>query len=117
MWATADGNRWQQGDCGVCCRRQRLCALLHILQQKVAMCLQDRTACYVLHFVPHVVVYAGTYNNQYIVVDLNKFHPGAELQPGLLTIVEQMPGLVMSADLTQVPPPRCSIPAADMTLS
>jgi hypothetical protein len=45
---------------------------------------------------------AGTYNNQYIVVDLNKFQPGSELQPGLLTIVEQMPGLVVSGDLTQV---------------
>lgn len=45
---------------------------------------------------------AGTYNNQYIIVDLNKFKPGSELQPGLLTIVEQMPGLVMSGDLTQV---------------
>jgi hypothetical protein len=45
---------------------------------------------------------SGTYNNQYIVVDLNKFSPGSELQPGLLTIVEQMPGLVMSGDLTSV---------------
>lgn len=45
---------------------------------------------------------AGTYNNQYIVVDLKKFTPGSELQPGLLTIVEQMPGLVVSGDETQV---------------
>jgi hypothetical protein len=45
---------------------------------------------------------AGTYNNQYIVVDLKLFSPGAELQQGLLTIVEQMPGLVMTADKTQV---------------
>jgi hypothetical protein len=45
---------------------------------------------------------SGTYNNQYIVVDLNKFSPGSELLPGLLTIVEQMPGLVMSGDLTPV---------------
>jgi hypothetical protein len=36
------------------------------------------------------------------VVDLNKFSPGSELQPGLLTIIEQMPGLVMAADLTEV---------------
>jgi hypothetical protein len=47
-------------------------------------------------------VCAGTYNNQYIIVDLKLFSPGAELQPGLLTIVEQMPGLVLSADKTQV---------------
>lgn len=45
---------------------------------------------------------AGTYNNQYIIVDLKKFSPGSELQPGLLTIVEQMPGLVMAGDLTTV---------------
>lgn len=45
---------------------------------------------------------SGTYNNQYIIVDLNKFSPGSELQSGLLTIVEQMPGLVVSADMTEV---------------
>ncbi|KAF6266793.1 phospholipase B-like protein [Scenedesmus sp. NREL 46B-D3] len=45
---------------------------------------------------------SGTYNNQYIIVDLKLFSPGAELQRGLLTIVEQMPGLVVAADKTQV---------------
>lgn len=44
---------------------------------------------------------SGTYNNQYIVVDLKRFTPGAELQEGLLTVVEQMPGLVMHGDKTQ----------------
>jgi hypothetical protein len=47
-------------------------------------------------------VYAGTYNNQYMVVDMKLFSPGEELQPGLLTVVEQIPGLVVSADTTQV---------------
>ena len=47
-------------------------------------------------------MHVGTYNNQYIIVDLNKFRPGAELQPGLLTIVEQMPGYCEAGDLTQV---------------
>lgn len=47
-------------------------------------------------------MHVGTYNNQYILVDLNKFRPGAELQPGLLTIVEQMPGYCEAGDLTQV---------------
>jgi hypothetical protein len=58
---------------------------------------------------------AGTYNNQYIVVDLNKFQPGSELQPGLLTIVEQMPGLVVSGDLTQVSL-HCSASTAQHTM-
>jgi hypothetical protein len=43
-----------------------------------------------------------TYNNQYIVVDLNKFVPGEELRPGLLWVAEQIPGKVVAADLTSV---------------
>lgn len=35
---------------------------------------------------------AGTYNNQYMVVDLNRFTPGEALKEGLLTIVEVIPG-------------------------
>lgn len=35
---------------------------------------------------------SGTYNNQYLVLDLKKFKPAEELQPGLLTIIEQIPG-------------------------
>ncbi|KXZ46084.1 hypothetical protein GPECTOR_47g360 [Gonium pectorale] len=42
----------------------------------------------------------GTYNNQYMIVDLNRFTPGAELQPGLLTIMEIIPGMVRTADAT-----------------
>ena len=37
-----------------------------------------------------------------MVVNLNKFKPGQELQRGLLTVVEQIPGLVVWDDKTQV---------------
>eukprot|EP00775_Hariotina_reticulata_P010288 gene10288-10447_t len=44
---------------------------------------------------------SGTYNNQYMVIDMKHFAPSQELQPGLLTVVEQMPGLVVFGDKTQ----------------
>ncbi len=43
----------------------------------------------------------GTYNNQYMIIDLKVFQAGQQLQPGLLTIVEQIPGLVLFDDLTE----------------
>lgn len=43
---------------------------------------------------------AGTYNNQYLVVNLNLFTPGEELKLGLLTISEIIPGLSLIADAT-----------------
>lgn len=45
---------------------------------------------------------SGTYNNQYMVVDLARFRAGQALEPGLLWVVEQIPGRVSSADLTAV---------------
>ncbi|EIE19753.1 laminin A [Coccomyxa subellipsoidea C-169] len=44
---------------------------------------------------------SGTYNNQYMVLDLKRFTPGKELPAGLLWVAEQIPGLVASADLTE----------------
>ena len=44
---------------------------------------------------------SGTYNNQWMVVDYKLFRTGeTDLQPGLLWILEQIPGTVMAADLT-----------------
>jgi len=45
---------------------------------------------------------SGTYNNQWIITDYNKFQPGAELQEGTLWILEQIPGICESADVTNV---------------
>ncbi|KAJ1459661.1 phospholipase B-like protein [Pelagophyceae sp. CCMP2097] len=42
----------------------------------------------------------GTYNNQYMVIDTKRFTPKEALQPGLLTIVEQIPGYVEFGDAT-----------------
>jgi len=44
---------------------------------------------------------SGTYNNQWIVLDYKQFKAGAKiLSPGLVTIVEQIPGALLSADVT-----------------
>eukprot|EP00029_Vermamoeba_vermiformis_P007958 TRINITY_DN358_c0_g1_i1.p1 TRINITY_DN358_c0_g1~~TRINITY_DN358_c0_g1_i1.p1 ORF type:complete len:527 (-),score=126.30 TRINITY_DN358_c0_g1_i1:97-1677(-) len=45
---------------------------------------------------------SGTYNNQWIVVDYNKFEPGKPLKEGLLWISEQIPGHIESADMTRM---------------
>lgn len=46
---------------------------------------------------------SGTYNNQWMVVDYNKFTPNsAELPDDLLWVLEQIPGHVVSADQTDV---------------
>ncbi len=52
-------------------------------------------------WVGHMEVHnSGTGNNQWMVVDLKRFSPGRELQPGLLWVVEQAPGLVVASDVT-----------------
>ena len=45
---------------------------------------------------------SGTYNNQWMVVDYKLFEPGQPLRDDLLWVAEQIPGWVMSADVTDV---------------
>jgi hypothetical protein len=44
---------------------------------------------------------SGTYNNQWIVLDMKLFTPGEDLVPNTLWIAEQAPGVVASRDRTQ----------------
>lgn len=43
----------------------------------------------------------GTYNNQYMVVDMSRVVLGHYIEDGALTVVEQIPGLVEYSDQTQ----------------
>ena len=44
---------------------------------------------------------SGTYNNQWVVVDYNKFTPNKEVPDyGIMYVLEQMPGKIVYADLT-----------------
>jgi len=45
---------------------------------------------------------SGTYNNQWMVLNYDLFEPNKPVQPGLLWVLEQLPGLVTSADATDV---------------
>merc|ERR1712227_730622 len=43
---------------------------------------------------------SGTYNNQWMVVDYNRFQPGLSVEPGTLTVGEQLPGYFHYEDQT-----------------
>eukprot|EP00048_Salpingoeca_helianthica_P016501 m.232648 g.232648 ORF g.232648 m.232648 type:complete len:533 (-) comp18811_c0_seq1:170-1768(-) len=45
---------------------------------------------------------SGTYNNQYMVIDLKRFTPGQPLQRGTLWVSEQIPGTYEASDQTAV---------------
>jgi hypothetical protein len=45
---------------------------------------------------------AGTYNNQYMVIDLKKVELNKTINDGALWVVEQIPGLVVGQDQTAI---------------
>jgi len=45
---------------------------------------------------------SGTYNNQYPVINVGAFKPGAALPPDMLWVVEQIPGTVVAGDATEI---------------
>ena len=49
-----------------------------------------------------VSVRTGTYNNQYMIVDLKKVTLDWQLADDTLWVIEQIPGLVVGADQTTV---------------
>jgi hypothetical protein len=45
--------------------------------------------------------HSGTYDNQWMVVDLDRFRVGQNPLPGFLTVLEEVPGYIHSEDMTQ----------------
>lgn len=43
---------------------------------------------------------AGTYSSQWVIVDYNLFNPGSPVKTGTLTVLEQVPGMSRTADLS-----------------
>jgi hypothetical protein len=44
---------------------------------------------------------SGTYNNQWMILDMNLFTPGEALKDNTMWVAEQMPGVVASKDVTE----------------
>eukprot|EP01061_Rhynchopus_euleeides_P031823 TRINITY_DN526_c0_g1_i3.p2 TRINITY_DN526_c0_g1~~TRINITY_DN526_c0_g1_i3.p2 ORF type:complete len:536 (+),score=260.16 TRINITY_DN526_c0_g1_i3:43-1650(+) len=46
--------------------------------------------------------HSGTYCNQYMIVDYNKFTPGKPLVAGTLYVIEEIPGQIPGGDMTEI---------------
>jgi hypothetical protein len=78
-----------------------------VLPQSVSEFMRVMTATYLANSGSTWVQYfqynnSGTYNNQWMVVNMARFTPGSPLVNGTLWVAEQMPGFVESADVTSV---------------
>jgi hypothetical protein len=73
--------------------------LLYWVRVMVATRLADNGEDWVNMFAKYN---SGTYNNQWMVLDLKRFTPGQNLVPGTLWIAEQIPGQVGVKDVTEV---------------
>lgn len=45
---------------------------------------------------------SGTYNNQWMIIDYNKFTPGQRLKPNTVLLLEQLPNKVSSRDISKL---------------
>lgn len=80
--------------------------LLNTIQSSTALSWQRSTAAnqlatsgenWAAYF---ATVSSGTYTNQWMVLDFNKFTPGAAPSEGFFTVYEEVPGLYHTADMT-----------------
>ena len=54
------------------------------------------------YLLTYLLYTTGTYNNQYMIVDMKKVTLGRELADGTLWVVEQIPGMVVGEDQTAI---------------
>ena len=54
------------------------------------------------HIKAHILYPPGTYNNQYMVLDLKQIELNKEIRDNALWVVEQIPGYVGMADVTDI---------------
>lgn len=65
--------------------------------------IATRTATSAPNWASTVAKYnSGTYNNQWMILDLSLFTPGKPLVPNTMWIAEQFPGVVKSRDVTEI---------------
>lgn len=72
-------------------------SLLSWTRSRVSNFLSDTGEAWAKHF---SFEHSGTYVNQWMILDLTRFQPGRDPQPGFLTILEEVPGYIHAEDMT-----------------